>query len=415
MDTDSLFSLRTSTAIAGVACLLYVVCRSIYRLYLSPIAKFPGPKLAALTYWYEIYYDVIKGGMYIWEIEKMHKKYGPIIRINPHELHVNDPSFLETLFSRTSPRDKFLRHTRTMGIQDSTFGTTSHALHRLRRGAINPFFSKRMVTVLEPVIQSKVEMLCSRIAEFKGKPVPVPIKLAYASLTTDVITEYALRRSYGHLEDKDFAPLWCKTIRSASRVMHLGKHFPWLYHVLKRMPDWFVEFASPGFSMLLRFHKETREQIQQIMDNPNDVSYSSKSQPTIFHELLCSDLPAKEKSFDRLCTEGITIVSAGAETTAATLGVITFFLLDNPEILKKLKKELEVAMPDLEKPAKWRELEQLPYLTLYLPAANFAPQYSEYHLEQQKRTPQSGKVNKQHQQARLPPSGALQPHLAIEL
>jgi cytochrome P450 len=98
------------------------------------------------------------------------------------------------------------------------------------------------------------------------------------------------------------------------------------------------------------------------MDNPNDVSYSSKSQPTIFHELLCSDLPAEEKSFDRLCTEGITIVSAGAETTAATLGVITFFVLNNPEILKKLKKELEVAMPDLEKPVKWRELEQLPYL-----------------------------------------------------
>jgi len=47
-------------------------------LYLSPIADFPGPKIAALTHWYEWYYDVLApgAGMYIWEIEKMHQKYG---------------------------------------------------------------------------------------------------------------------------------------------------------------------------------------------------------------------------------------------------------------------------------------------------------------------------------------------------
>jgi hypothetical protein len=28
---------------------LYIIGVAIYRLYLSPIAKFPGPKLAALT------------------------------------------------------------------------------------------------------------------------------------------------------------------------------------------------------------------------------------------------------------------------------------------------------------------------------------------------------------------------------
>ena len=76
MAADGFLDLKTSTTIAGVAYLLYLVCRSIYRLYLSPLAKFPGPKLAALTLWYEFYYDVIKRGMYIWEIEKMHQKYG---------------------------------------------------------------------------------------------------------------------------------------------------------------------------------------------------------------------------------------------------------------------------------------------------------------------------------------------------
>jgi hypothetical protein len=38
--------------IGAVLVLLYVVGGAIYRLYLSPLAKFPGPKLAALTLWY---------------------------------------------------------------------------------------------------------------------------------------------------------------------------------------------------------------------------------------------------------------------------------------------------------------------------------------------------------------------------
>ena len=69
--------LATQSLAAGAGILvLYVVCGAIYRLYFSPIAKFPGPKLAALTLWYEFYYDVIKRGRYTWEIGKMHKKYG---------------------------------------------------------------------------------------------------------------------------------------------------------------------------------------------------------------------------------------------------------------------------------------------------------------------------------------------------
>ena len=40
--------------IGAVLVLLYVVGGAVYRLYLSPLAQFPGPKLAALTLWYRL-------------------------------------------------------------------------------------------------------------------------------------------------------------------------------------------------------------------------------------------------------------------------------------------------------------------------------------------------------------------------
>jgi hypothetical protein len=54
----------------------FFALRMVYHLYFHPLAKFPGPKLAAATFLYEFYYDVVKSGMYIWEIERMHERYG---------------------------------------------------------------------------------------------------------------------------------------------------------------------------------------------------------------------------------------------------------------------------------------------------------------------------------------------------
>lgn len=55
-----------------------IAIRTLYRLCLHPLSKFPGPKLAASTHLYEFYFDVVCNGMFLWEIQKMHEKYGEI-------------------------------------------------------------------------------------------------------------------------------------------------------------------------------------------------------------------------------------------------------------------------------------------------------------------------------------------------
>ena len=55
---------------------LYGAGLAFYRLFLSPLAKFPGPKLAALTRKYESYYEAVQNYEYLWKIKKLHRQYG---------------------------------------------------------------------------------------------------------------------------------------------------------------------------------------------------------------------------------------------------------------------------------------------------------------------------------------------------
>lgn len=74
--TSLLSGLNSFTAFTGCVT-VYLLGLSIYRLYLTPSAKFPGPRLAALCYWYEFYYDVWPHeGQYTWKIRELHEKYG---------------------------------------------------------------------------------------------------------------------------------------------------------------------------------------------------------------------------------------------------------------------------------------------------------------------------------------------------
>lgn len=90
--------------------------------------------------------------------------------------------------------------------------------------------------------------------------------------------------------------------------------------------------------------KKTETQVTHVKKQPRST-YQDLPHPTIFHEILSSQLPESEKSVSRLKDEAGVVVGAGTLTNAWALCVTTYYLLTCPEILTKLKTEFKSLIP----------------------------------------------------------------------
>lgn len=88
----------------------------------------------------------------------------------------------------------------------------------------------------------------------------------------------------------------------------------------------------------------------------------SDSSVTIFDGILQSQLPPDELSVVRLKDEAVSIIGAGIASAEWTATITCFHIIDNLQILEKLKEELTASIPDTNNQPSLTELERLPYL-----------------------------------------------------
>ncbi|CRK24325.1 hypothetical protein BN1723_018135, partial [Verticillium longisporum] len=166
----SFFTAKTALVLAGVW-LVYKLLELAYNVSpLHPLSHVPGPKLAAATYLPEFYHDVVLFGRYTNQIRRMHEQYGPIVRINPNEVHCNDANFADEIYAVAGhKRDKPVHQINGSALGQAGFGTVDHDVHRLRRIPLAKFFSRSMIARLEGDIQGQVQKLCDKLLAQSGK------------------------------------------------------------------------------------------------------------------------------------------------------------------------------------------------------------------------------------------------------
>ncbi|WQF79329.1 Putative cytochrome P450 [Colletotrichum destructivum] len=351
----------------SVAWIVYHLVRMLYNVSpLHPLSKIPGPKLAAASYLYEFWFDFVKKGRYTREIRRMHQVYGPIVRINPGELHCNDPNFGDDIYAINGrKRNRHAHQLKNLPADQaaSIAGTVDHDVHRRRRGAMNKFFSRLQMFKFESKVHALAQRLCDKLlAGVSGPDDVVLLTEAYSCFTSDVVSEYCFGEAFGFLDQDGWTPNFRAAVYGQLNHMYFFKFFPWLKGILI-VGHWFKDFLPRDTALLIdTFNTDIPNRVEKAREQK--LSGSGHGRDTsVFAELFDSDLPEEEKTTKRLTAEGAVVMIAGTETTSFTLTVITFYLLTRPEILERLTQELRTVVTDPQHLPSWSTLEALPYFS----------------------------------------------------
>ncbi|KAJ7577967.1 cytochrome P450 [Mycena floridula] len=341
--------------------IVYAALTTFHRLILSPLRGFPGPRIAAATGWYITYFDVVKTGSIVEELERLHAIYGPVVRFGPNDLHFADPEAFHDIYTRGSKFTKDYRLYRSFHQDTSSFANVDPRQAKIRREIVIGLFSRRAIQKLEPVVRGVIEKLITQLRQYHEGP-PVNLTRAFKSTTLEIIGRYCFGQSNEAVTTPEFKHPTLMNFESFSPFFLIAKNLPWLdtIHTL--------------FQKIARHFKPVRgrvdyiaslaDQIDSLLANPELLE--SSEHENIYHHLLT---PHPEKgqssipSRDSLIHEAMNLLAAGSETVGNTCTVGSFYILQDPIVHRKLVDELRVALPGDGHEIRLETVEKLPYLT----------------------------------------------------
>ncbi|KAF9077835.1 cytochrome P450 [Rhodocollybia butyracea] len=236
--------------------LSYLFVLALYRLFFHPLHQYPGPVLAALTNWYEAYYNIVKGGGLVAEIERLHKLHGPVIRVGPNTLHFNHRQAYHDIYTygATLVKDREFYFAIGAHVPQGSLTFCDPEIAKQRRGLLQPLFSRKAVMSLEYTIQQKIDKLLAVLKNnYRSSSTTVSMAVAYRALTTNIITSYCFAESSNILDSPGgLSHPILQGIQQAIKKIWFQRHFPFLIPFALNVPQKLILWLLPEFEGYLK-------------------------------------------------------------------------------------------------------------------------------------------------------------------
>ncbi|MCJ1462457.1 hypothetical protein MMC07_001059 [Pseudocyphellaria aurata] len=308
----------------------------VYNVYFHPLAKYPGPASRAVFYLPDLL-SKLKGTGYK-DVQRLHAQYGKVVRILPNTLSYTTAQAWKDIYS--------LRSDRTEMAKDPAFyirrkdqptniiiaNQTDHA--RIRK-LLAHAFSDGALLEQESLLTLYFDLLVARLKQQIDGPAHgrVDMMAWYNFTTFDIIGDLVLGESFGALESGEYHP-WIRNVFESAKllgVIRLTAAFP-AFGLLFKL----VQFLIPSISSKRAAHLEfTGAKIEKRLDRKTDRKD--------FTTYILRYNDERGMTREEILVTSRILLTAGSETTASLLTGATYFLLQNPEMLRRLQSEVREA------------------------------------------------------------------------
>ncbi|KAB2572470.1 cytochrome P450 [Lasiodiplodia theobromae] len=329
--------------VSAVAVLVFYLGLAIRRLWFHPLAKYPGPRLAAIT---NVPYSIdYLSGRQPYRLLKLHEKYGPIVRIAPNELSFSTAQSWKDIYGPRKGHHPFVK---APFYDGNMFSDMAHSIasecdpakHAVMRKYLANAFTERSLREQEAIIGGHVDAFISKIGELGSAKEGIDLTRWFHLLTLDIIGDLAFGQSFGGIESGK-TNSWIEAVIGSMGQFELADtfgRFPWVGKAL-------ITLNRGAVDKLLASAREHQAYTVDLIKKRLARDTGRKDFITC---LLEGGEGQNQMSEIELAAHSSDFVIAGSETTATTLAVVVFYLCKDPSLMEELQREVRSSFDSYE-------------------------------------------------------------------
>ncbi|OBZ68976.1 hypothetical protein A0H81_11349 [Grifola frondosa] len=308
---------------------LSVLVSSILMYRISPfhpLAQYPGPLLNKLSKFF-MAYIAGSGKQYLY-IQKLHERYGDIVRIGPNEVSIRDVSAIHPLMGTNGlPKGPHAVGKYVSPNVNYLVGIPDQREHARRRKPWIRAFSPAALKGYEEITVKRIAQLVNALASKSDDP---DLGKWFGYFTFDVTNDLAYGGGPEMMRDGDTDGM-LHILDSGFVFSHILAQIPWLSVYVQYMP-----IISSTINKVKEMDK--LRTIKRIKDGSlaHDVFYYLNNEDGV---------ESSPPSLDALICDGNLVILAGADTTSSVLTNLFFCLLTNRDAYDRLQSEVDTHYP----------------------------------------------------------------------
>lgn len=278
-------------------------------------------------------YHMIKGDNAKY-IAELHEKYGDIVRVGPREISYTSASANRTIFGGRPTEETVFEKNPVVWLQGSgeihNIFFARHREHAHYRKMMAPAFSEAAIREQEPVVQHYVSKFMDGMRQRSGNACypdangVVNIQAWYNFFVFDILSRLSFGTTVGSLDQGDYHP-WVTVIFGAIKHSQYvqAAHRLRPYHRLLELL--IPKAVSEPYETHMEFAGKTLLERQKT-DYVGRADFASFILKGMTEEELLDNVNI--------------LVTAGGDTTAATMASMTYYLTHNPQSYRRLTEEI---------------------------------------------------------------------------
>lgn len=321
--------------------------------------------------------SVVRRGNRYEVVDKMHKKFGKVVRIAPNHVSIADVSAIHSIYGHGNGFLKSDFYDTFVSIRRGLFNTRDRAEHTRKRKLVSHTFAPKSVLEFEPYIHNNLELFVKQWDRIAATPAADGAgKLDCLSwfnyLAFDVIADLAFGKPFGMLASgADIAEVKASPnspaiYAPAVEIMNRRGEVSATLGCLPQLKPYAKWIPDPFFSKGL-----------QAVENLAGIAIARVSErlergaPPDRKDLLARLMQGRDEKGeplgrDELTAEALTQLIAGSDTTSNSSCALLYNVVRTPGVLEKLQKEVDEAIPDGVTVPTYESVKNLPYLGMVI-------------------------------------------------